>query len=105
MIPPSLKKSGFSKDGSLKTAAEKAPIHRICITQTSRIVTTAEEKNLKVKVPVHTPTKIVHISTPKTLRGEGFKTWDRLQLRIHNRIIDRHIEPDVHVEVTITGAA
>ncbi|CAG5124316.1 unnamed protein product [Candidula unifasciata] len=125
----SFKESGFSKDSSLKTAAEEAPIHRIRITLTSRVVKSlekvcadlikgAKEKNLKVKGPVRMPTKILRITTRKTPCGEGSKTWDRYQLRIHKRIIDLHspseivkqitsisIEPGVEVEVTIADAA
>ncbi|CAG5130551.1 unnamed protein product, partial [Candidula unifasciata] len=123
----SFKESGFSKDSSLKTAAEEAPIHRIRITLTSRVVKSlekvcadlikgAKEKNLKVKGPVRMPTKILRITTRKTPCGESSKIWDRYQLRIHKRIIDLHseivkqitsisIEPGVEVEVTIADAA
>ncbi|PIK48184.1 putative 40S ribosomal protein S20 [Apostichopus japonicus] len=45
-------------------------------------------KNLKVKGPVRMPTKTLRITTRKTPCGEGSKTWDRFQMRIHKRIID-----------------
>lgn len=74
----------------------------------------AKDEKLKVNGPVRLPTKILRITTRKTPCGEGSKTWDRFQLRIHKRIIDLHspsevvkqitsisIEPDVDVEVTI----
>ena len=77
----------------------------------------AEEKaHLKGKVsgPVRLPTKVLHITTRKTPCGEGSKTWDRFEMRIHKRIIDLHsstetvktitaitIDPSVHVEVNI----
>jgi small subunit ribosomal protein S20e len=77
----------------------------------------AKEKHLKVKGPVRMPTKILRITTRKTPCGEGSKTWDRYQLRIHKRLIDLHspseivkqitsisIEPGVEVEVTIADA-
>lgn len=107
----------------------------------------AKEKNLKVKGPVRMPTKVIFLycieiqelncnvvmwililfacPTPQTLRittrktpcGEGSKTWDRFQMRIHKRLIDLHspseivkqitsisIEPGVEVEVTIADA-
>ena len=51
----------------------------------------AKEKNLKVKGPVRTPTKTLRITTRKTPCGEGSKTWDRFQMRIHKRLIDLHI--------------
>lgn len=60
------------------------------------------------------PTKILRITTRKTPCGEGSKTWDRFQMRIHKRVIDLHsasetvkqitsisIEPGVEIEVTI----
>lgn len=59
----------------------------------------------------------LRITTRKTPCGEGSKTWDRFQMRIHKRLIDLHspseivkqitsisIEPGVEVEVTIADA-
>merc|ERR1712059_31834 len=107
---------------------EEAPVHRIRITLTSRnvkslekvcgaLIRGAKEKELKVKGPVRMPTKILRITTRKTPCGEGSKTWDRYQMRIHKRLIDLHssseivkqitsisIEPGVTVEVTIADA-
>uniref|UniRef100_A0A2K6SGG3 Small ribosomal subunit protein uS10 domain-containing protein n=1 Tax=Saimiri boliviensis boliviensis TaxID=39432 RepID=A0A2K6SGG3_SAIBB len=63
------------------------------------------------------PTKTLRIATRKAPCGEGSKTWDRFQMRIHKRLIDLHspseivkqitsfsIEPGVEVEVTIADA-
>merc|ERR1712058_222252 len=110
-------KSGMMEDG--------APIHRIRITLTSSnvkslekvcsdLVRGAKDKQLKVKGPVRLPTKTLRITTRKTPCGEGSKTWDKFQMRIHKRVIDLHspseivkqitsinIEPGVEVEVTI----
>jgi small subunit ribosomal protein S20e len=76
----------------------------------------AEDKGLKGRVsgPVRLPTKVLRITTRKTPCGEGTKTWDRFEMRIHKRIIDLHaptdvvksitaitIEPEVNVEVKI----
>jgi len=101
------------------------PIHKIRITLTSKtpkilekvcaeLIRGAKDKNLRVKGPVRIPTKILRITTRKTPCGEGSKTWDRYQMRIHKRLIDLHsssaivkqitsisIEPGVDVEVTI----
>ena len=111
-----------------KPAAEEGPIHRIRITLTSRnvkslekvcndLIKGAKDKELKVKGPVRMPTKTLRITTRKTPCGEGSKTWDRFQMRIHKRVIDLHspseivkqitsisIEPGVEVEVTIADA-
>uniref|UniRef100_A0A674NU40 Ribosomal protein S20 n=1 Tax=Takifugu rubripes TaxID=31033 RepID=A0A674NU40_TAKRU len=61
--------------------------------------------------------RTLRITTRKTPCGEGSKTWDRFQMRIHKRLIDLHspseivkqitsisIEPGVEVEVTIADA-
>merc|ERR1712227_1063500 len=111
-----------------KAPAEEAPIHRTRITLTGRnvkilekvcadLIRGATEKQLKVKGPVRMPTKVLRITTRKTPCGEGSKTWDRYQMRIHKRLIDLHssseivkqitsisIEPGVTVEVTIADA-
>ncbi|XP_051022815.1 40S ribosomal protein S20-like [Acomys russatus] len=112
-----------------KTPVEpEAAIHRIRITFTScnvkslekvcaDLIRGAKEKNLKVKGPVRMPTKTMRTTTRKTPCGEGSKTWDRFQMRIHKRLIDSHgpseivkqitpisIEPGVEVEVTIVDA-
>ena len=104
---------------------EESTVHRIRITLTSRnvkslekvcndLIKGAKEKELKAKGPVRMPTKTLRITTRKTPCGEGSKTWDRFQMRIHKRVIDLHspseivkqitsisIEPGVDVEVTI----
>uniref|UniRef100_A0A646QCZ6 Small ribosomal subunit protein uS10 n=1 Tax=Hemiscolopendra marginata TaxID=943146 RepID=A0A646QCZ6_9MYRI len=112
-----------------KPSAEEAQIHRIRITLTSRnvrslekvcadLIRGAKDKDLKVKGPVRMPTKVLRITTRKTPCGEGSKTWDRYQMRIHKRVIDLHspseivkqitsisIEPGVEVEVTIADGS
>lgn len=108
-----------------KIGQETTPVHRIRITLSSRnvsslqkvckdLINEAKKKNVKVKGPVPMPTKTLRITTRKTPCGEGSKTWDRFQMRIHKRVIDLHspsevvkeitsisIEPGVDVEVTI----
>ncbi|KAL2371126.1 40S ribosomal protein S20, partial [Blastomyces gilchristii] len=101
-------------------------IHKIRITLTSRKVASLEKvcqelidrarsKSLNVKGPVRLPTKTLKISTRKTPNGEGSKTWDMFEMRIHKRLIDLHaptetvkqiiinIEAGVEVEVTIAA--
>merc|ERR1712130_720905 len=111
------------KDG--KGVEEDAPVHRIRITLTSRnvkslekvcsdLIKGAKDKELKVKGPVRMPTKTLRITTRKTPCGEGSKTWDKFQMRIHKRVIDLQsptetvrqitqlsIDPGIDVEVTI----
>ncbi|KAG5437127.1 hypothetical protein PCANB_001103, partial [Pneumocystis canis] len=73
-------------------------LHRIRITLTSRNVKNlekvcsdltrrAKDKNLRVKGPVRLPTKVLRVTTRKTPCGEGSKTWDCYEMRIHKRII------------------
>jgi small subunit ribosomal protein S20e len=79
------------------------------------LIARAKDKDLKVKGPVRLPTKVLKITTRKTPNGEGSKTWDRYEMRIHKRLIDLHspseivkqitsihIEPGVEVEGTKT---
>ncbi|XP_021565781.1 uncharacterized protein LOC103255724 [Carlito syrichta] len=112
-----------------KTPMEpEVAIHPIRITLTSRnikylekvcaiLIRGAKEKKLKVKGLLLMPTKTLRITTRKTTCGEGSKTWDHFQMRIHKRLIYLHsssktvkqitsisIEPGVEVEVTIADA-
>ena len=108
-----------------KAATEKSQLNTIRITLTSRnvrnlekvcadLVNRAKTQNLTVRGPVRMPTKTLRITTRKTPCGEGSKTWDRFQMRIHKRVIDLEspseivkqitsisIEPGVDVEVTV----
>uniref|UniRef100_A0A8C3WB91 Small ribosomal subunit protein uS10 n=1 Tax=Catagonus wagneri TaxID=51154 RepID=A0A8C3WB91_9CETA len=54
-----------------------------------------KEKILKVKQAVRMPIKTPRITTRKTPHGEGSKTWDRFQMRIHKRLIDLHSPSEV----------
>ena len=80
----------------------------------NELIRGARDKKLEVAGPVRLPTKVLRITTRKTPCGEGSKTWDRYQMRIHKRLIDLKsnsdtvkqvtsisIDPGVDVEVTI----
>ncbi|KHN83509.1 40S ribosomal protein S20 [Toxocara canis] len=82
-----------------------------------QLIQGAKDKSLVVKGPIRMPTKVLRITTRKTPCGEGSKTWDRYQMRIHKRLINMHspsdvlkqitsisIEPGVDVEVTINDS-
>ncbi|KAF5383719.1 hypothetical protein D9615_003580 [Tricholomella constricta] len=103
-----------------------AKIHKIRITLTSSnvknlekfstdLINRAKDKQLRVKGPVRLPTKVLKITMRKTPCGEGSKTWDCFELKVHKRLIDLHssseivkqitsisLEPGVEVEVTIS---
>ena len=79
------------------------------------LIEAAKKKGVEVRGPVRMPTKVLRITTRKTPCGEGSKTWDRFQMRIHKRVIDifstiedfRQItnitmEAGVEIEVTTT---
>ncbi|KAF2868974.1 ribosomal protein S10 domain-containing protein [Massariosphaeria phaeospora] len=101
-------------------------VHKIRITLTSRdvkalekvcseLLERAKSKDLRVKGPVRLPTKKLKITTRKAPNGEGSKTWDMFEMRIHKRLIDLqaptevvkqiiiNIEAGVEVEVTIAA--
>ncbi|KAJ4461402.1 putative 40S ribosomal protein S20 [Paratrimastix pyriformis] len=75
----------------------------------------AEGKSkIQVKGPVRMPTKVLRITTRKTPCGEGSKTWERFEMRIHKRVVTLtttheevksitaiEIEPGVDVDVTV----
>lgn len=108
-----------------KTEATGQPESRIRITLTSRkvailekvcaeLVSRSKSKELPVKGPIRLPTKNLVITTRKTPNGEGSKTWDRFEMRIHKRYVDLtasvdvirqitslSIDPAVNVEITI----
>ncbi|KAF3161842.1 40S ribosomal protein S20, variant 2 [Orbilia oligospora] len=82
-----------------KDAGDAPKEHRIRITLTSRkvkslekvckeLIERARSKDLRVKGPVRLPTKNLRISTRKTPNGEGSKTWDSYEMRIHKRLIE-----------------
>jgi small subunit ribosomal protein S20e len=63
----------------------------------------AKDKQLKVKGPVRMPTKTLRITTRKTPCGEGSKTWDRFQMRIHKRLIDLHSPSEIVKQIVSFG--
>ena len=62
----------------------------------------AEDKGLrgKVKGPVRMPTKVLRITTRKTPCGEGSKSWDRFEMRVHKRVLDLYAGADVVKSIT-----
>ncbi len=83
----------------------------------SDLVSRSKDKQLDVKGPVRLPTKVLSHTVRKSPCGEGSKTWDRYELRIHKRLIDLNspaeivkqitrisLEPGVEVEVTMIDA-
>ncbi|KAL7960673.1 ribosomal protein S10 domain-containing protein [Trichoderma compactum] len=82
-----------------KDVQEPAKSHKIRITLSSRkvqvlekvcseIIDRAKNKDLRAKGPVRLPTKTLTVTPRKTPCGEGSKTWDRFEMRIHKRLIE-----------------
>lgn len=110
-----------------KVQEQEQEIHKIRITLTStkvkqlekvsaNIIRNADQSQIVKKGPVRMPTKVLKITTRKSPNGEGSKTWDTFEMRIHKRVIDLQapasivkritqitIEPGVDVEVTIAA--
>lgn len=123
----SIHKHNMSAVEQKKDVEQQQEIHKIRITLTSTqvkklelvsqsIVASAARENLFKKGPVRMPTKTLSIATRKTPNGEGSKTWEHYEMRIHKRYIDLHapaslvkkitqitIQPGVDVEVTIAA--
>ena len=64
------------------------------------LVTRAKNQGYQTHGPVRIPTKILRITTRKSPCGEGSKTWDRFEMRIHKRVIDIHCPSSVVKEIT-----
>jgi small subunit ribosomal protein S20e len=64
------------------------------------IVARAKNQGYETKGPVRIPTKILRITTRKSPCGEGSKTWDRFEMRIHKRVIDIFCPSSVVKEIT-----
>jgi ribosomal protein S10 len=117
--------SYVAKDKDVDAPVAPVKLHKIRITLTSRnvkslekmsndLVNRSKDKKLHVKGPVRLPTKVLSHTTRKSPCGEGSKTWDHYEMRIHKRLIDLHspsevvkqitstaLEPGVEVEITI----
>lgn len=116
-------KSASTKVGFEGGLEDKAIPIRVTLTSTkvrsleqacTDLIAQAAKYEQKAKGPVRIPTKTLRITTRKTPCGEGSKTWDRFEMRIHKRVIDLtctmqimkeitaiKIEPGVEVEVTV----
>jgi small subunit ribosomal protein S20e len=81
----------------------------------NNIVRNAAKLHVTRKGPVRMPTKALSIATRKTPNGEGSKTWEHYEMRIHKRYIDiaapssqvknitsLTIEPGVDVEISVS---
>lgn len=66
----------------------------------SKIIELSKEKNFEVSGPRYMPNKTLIINTRKGPCGNGTATFDRLELRIHTRIIDIKCNPNNVADIT-----
>lgn len=57
------------------------------------VITNAKKQDIEPCGPVRLPTKVLKVTTRKTPNGEGSKTWDTYEMRIHKRIIVIESQP------------
>ena len=67
---------------------------------TSKIIELSKEKNFEVSGPRYMPNKTLKITTRKGPCGNGTATFDRLELRIHTRIVDVKCNPNNVSDIT-----
>jgi len=48
----------------------------------------ASQAGVMIRGPIPLPTKIMKITTRKSVCGNGTATWDRFEMRVHKRLID-----------------
>ena len=66
------------------TSTDVYKLNEVC-EQIKRI---AQKTGVKISGPIPLPTKRLVVTTMKSPCGEGTKTWDKFELRIHKRLID-----------------
>lgn len=78
------------------TSTKVKQLENVC----NNIVRNASQHNLAKKGPVRMPTKVLKITTRKTPNGEGSKTWDTYEMRIHKRVIDLQAPASIVKRIT-----
>jgi len=73
------------------TSTDYIKLENVC----KELKTIAERSGVKVNGPIPLPTKKLRVPVMKTPCGEGTKTWDRWELRIHKRLLDIDAEERV----------
>jgi small subunit ribosomal protein S10 len=73
------------------TSTDYGKLEEIC----KELKTIAEKSGVKANGPVPLPTKRLRVPVMRSPCGEGTKTWDKWELRIHKRLIDIDAEERV----------
>lgn len=66
------------------TSTDYRKLEEIC----RELKTIAEKTGVRFSGPVPLPTKKLKVPVLRTPCGEGTKTWDKWEMRIHRRLID-----------------
>ena len=67
---------------------------------TSKIIELSKEKDFHVSGPRYMPNKVLQVNTRKGPCGNGTATFDRLELRIHTRVVDIKCFPANVADIT-----
>jgi len=73
------------------TSIDYKKLDEIC----SELKAIAEKSGVRVSGPIPLPTKKLKVPVMKSPCGEGTKTWDKWEMRIHRRLIDMDAEDRV----------
>jgi len=73
------------------TSTDYVKLENVC----KELKAIAKRSGVKVNGPIPLPTKKLRVPVMKTTCGEGTKTWDRWELRIHKRLLDIDAEERV----------
>jgi small subunit ribosomal protein S10 len=73
------------------TSTDYTKLESVC----GELKTISQKSGVKANGPIPLPTKKLRVPVMKTPCGEGTKTWDRWELRIHKRMMDIDAEERV----------
>ena len=73
------------------TSTNYKKLDQVC----KELKTVAEKTGVKSTGPIPLPTKKLRVPVMKSPCGEGTKTWDKWELRVHKRLMDIDAEERV----------
>jgi len=92
------------------TSTDKNKLEKLC----EELKAIAEKTGVKMAGPIPLPTKRLRVPTRKTPCGEGTRTWDHYEMRVHKRLIKMDanercmrrvmrlkVPDDVFIEITL----
>lgn len=92
------------------TSTDKNKLEELC----QELKAIAEKTGVKMAGPIPLPTKRLRVPTRKSPCGEGTRTWDHYEMRVHKRLIKMDanercmrrvmrlkVPDDVFIEITL----